>query len=252
MDFNLKEISYLAKSYNPLDYSGQLVERLSRVYPDTNLLSLTKFDLHCLLNETLITRYKGEHVYKYELFRRFFKRRVVAAFEIKINKSRLDFLTIGQYSTAFEIKSEFDNLSKLTKQMADYLLAFEFNYLVVDKCHVSKALDILPHSFGLWYFDDGKYFKYRVASKNDSIDPEYQLKLLTKKELIKGFRSAEGDVERILNEFSKEVINKSFKEILSERYRERWTFITAHKGSILPVDVQFFFNTNIQPQYVYH
>ena len=252
MEINIKEINYLAKTYSPLDYSSKLAALLSKVYPYLSLESLSRFDLHCLLNETLLSKYRGEQIYKYELFQRHLNKKLVAAFEIKINNSRLDFLTIGSHTTSFEIKSELDNLSKLSKQTADYQLAFEYNYLIVDKCHVQKVLNIIPDCFGLWSFNDGEYKKVKVASKSDKIDPFTQLKLLNKKELTTHFPDVDGCKHRIVCEFESEIINQKFKEALVSRYKKRWDFVTLHQKSIMPIDIQFFFNTNIQPQFVYH
>ena len=43
--------------------------------------------------------------------------------------------------------------------MADYMLAFEFNYLVIDEIHIEKAKALLPESFGLWCYKKGKFQK---------------------------------------------------------------------------------------------
>lgn len=251
MIHNSKNINNLAKCYSPLDYSTKLLSMLSTVYPYQSLELLSKFDLHRLMNDTLLSMYRGEQIYKYELFQIHLNKKVVAAFEIKINNSRLDFLTIGSHTTSFEIKSELDNLSKLDKQTADYQLAFEYNYLIVDKCHTEKALKIIPTSFGLWCFNNGKYTKVKPAIKNDKIDPIAQLKLLNKRELNSHFPDLDSSVAKIISKYSRNAINRKFKDALINRYKKRWEFISLHQKSILPIDIQFFFNTNIQPDFIY-
>lgn len=250
---NEKAINILAKSYNTLDYSTKLAILLKDVFPTENFDHFSKYELHKLLNDTLLQNYNGEEVLKYKLFRSYInKQNLIAAFEVKVNNSRVDFLTINGDTTSFEIKSKLDNLSKLSKQMADYVLAFEYNYLVIDERHIEKANDLLPESYGLWSYKEGKYKKLRKAVLNDKIDPEVQLRILTKRELINNFPKIEGIIKDILNSFDANSINSQFKNILKNRYRSRWDFLVSYKAQILPIDVQFFFNTNIQPNHIYY
>lgn len=250
--FDEKIINSVAKKYNVLDYSKKLIEYLNKIYPTENFSHFPKYELHRLLNEVLVTNYCGEEVHKYFLFQNhYYKKNVVAAFEMKVNSSRVDFLTINGFTTSYEIKSELDNLSKLTKQATDYLLAFDYNYIVVDDVHVDKAIDLIPNSFGIWGYKNGKYRKHKKASLNTNIDSEVQLRLLTKKELIVGFPELYGDKCRILKTYNSESINLQFKKILKQRYKSRWDFLVENQQSIFPVDLQFFFNTNILPRDIY-
>ena len=248
-----RAINMLAKSYNALDYSIKLSALLKNVFPSENFDQFSKYELHKLLNDTLLQNYNGEEILKYKLFQNYInKKNIVAAFEIKVNNSRVDFLTINGNTTSFEIKSELDNLSKLSKQMADYMLAFEYNYLVIDQKHIDKAKNLLPECFGLWSYKNGKYKKLRKASLNDKMDPEVQLRLLTKLELVNSFPRADGKIKSILNSLDTKDINRQFKKALKDRYRNRWEFLITNKSEIFPIDVQFFFNTNIEPCHIYY
>lgn len=249
---HMRAINLLAKSYNTLDYSVKLSTLLKKAFPSENFDHFSKYELHKLLNDTLLQNFNGEEVLKYKLFQYYInKQNLIAAFEIKVNNSRVDFLTINGHTTSFEIKSELDNLSKLRKQMADYMLAFEFNYLVIDERHIEKAKDLLPESFGLWSYGEGKYKKLRTAKLNDKIDPEVQLSLLTKRELQNSFSEIGGVLKGILNSYDAHNINRQFKKTLKDRYRSRWEFLIANHRQIFPIDLQFFFNTNIQPSHIY-
>jgi len=248
-----KAINTLAKSYNTLDYSVKLATLLKNVLPTENFDIFSKFELHKRLNDILLQNYKGEEILKYKLFQQFIKKRnLIAAFETKVNNSRVDFLTINGHTTSFEIKSELDNLTKLSKQMADYMLAFEFNYLVVDELHIKKAKDLLPAGYGLWSYKGGKYKKLIKAELNDKINPEVQLRLLTKQELVNDFSGIGGVIKDILNSYDAYYINKRFKKTLKNRYRSRWEFLINNQDCIFPIDIQFFFNTNIQPSDIYY
>lgn len=248
-----KTINFLAKSYNTLDYSAKLASLLKGVFPAKKLDNFSKLRLHKLLNDTLIANYHGEETLKYKLFECHLKKtNIVAAFETNVNNSRVDFLTINGHTTSYEIKSCLDSLSKLKKQMADYMLAFEYNYLVVDHCHLEKVEELLPESYGLWIYQNGKYKKRKKALLNNNINPKTQLSLLTKKELFDNFSEFNGEIQSILDCNTSSKINMKFKKILKTRYRSRWQFLILNHKQILPIDVQFFFNTNIQPKHIYH
>jgi hypothetical protein len=247
-----KEINLLAKKYNTLTYFPQLIELLKSVYPTEDFTTFSKYDLHHSLNHLLITKYKGEQTIKYKLCQRHLKKRnFTGAFEIKVNSSRADFLTINGHTTSYEIKSELDNFTKFKKQALDYLQVFEFNNLLVDEKHVEKAQEMVPKTFGVWSYSKGRQKQIKKAEKSDLLDPIAQLKLLTKKELRQYFPEFDGQTSLISTSLTPDIINSRFKKTLKNRYRERWEFIIKYQASILPIDFQFFFNTNIEPDYIY-
>ena len=247
---NKEQISRLAKQYDALGYSSALRSLLATTFANMDFSGYSKMMLHQHLNDVLLAQYSGEAALKYQLFKRASSQKLVAAFEMRVQSSRVDFLTVNGVSTSYEIKSSLDNLDKLAKQAADYLQAFEFNYVVVDHCHLYKAMKIVPDSFGVLSFTANRKTIHRTASPNTVIDPRIQLNMLTKKELAKAF-PGQSTISEICNRFSNEGINNNFKEILKERYRNRWNFLVQNKDEILPVDLQFFFNCNIHPDLIY-
>jgi hypothetical protein len=245
------QVRYLAKNYCTLEYSQALRLLLQQVFSDVDFSGFSKIMLHQYLNDSLLTNYPGEMSLKYELFRRVARRKLVAAFETKVQDSRVDFLTVNGVSTSFEIKSELDNLDKLRKQANSYLKVFEYNNVVIDPRHKKNAMEMLPVPYGILYFKNGRWLVGRKASPNTGIDPSSQLNMLTKKELGKAFN---GLTERneIICRFSNQTINEQFKEVLKSRYRNRWNFLVQYQDTILPIDLQFFFNRNIDPAIIYN
>ena len=100
-------------------------------------------------------------------------------------------------------------------------------------------------------FTAGKRIIERKAFPNCAIDPDAQLTMLTKKELSNAFNGFSNRSE-IKNRFSDYAINSQFKEALKSRYRNRWNFLVEHRNEILPIDLQFFFNRNIEPGLIYN
>lgn len=154
--FQKHQINTIVKEYNTLNYTPKLLELLLTLYPNENFEDFCKFELHQIINNTIINTYQGEQVLKYALFKHFENKKIIAAFEMRVNTSRVDFVTIDDRITSFEIKSSVDNLTKLAKQSADYLLAFEYNVVVIHEKHLNNAIDIIPASFGIWTINNGK------------------------------------------------------------------------------------------------
>ena len=123
------EVKKIAKLYSTLDYPVKLATLLQRVYPKADFSKAKKFDLHQIINATLLKNYSGEARIKYALFENYATKNVVGAFEIPVYNSRADFLTINGTTTNFEIKSNLDSLTKLRKQAADYEATFENNII---------------------------------------------------------------------------------------------------------------------------
>jgi hypothetical protein len=244
-------VNLIAKSYSTLDYSPKLVGFLESLFPMENFGHLQKYQLHQAINSVIHHRYRGEQHIKHALFVEFVKKNNIGAFEINAGSSRVDFLAINGDSSSFEIKSDLDNLKKLPKQMLDYQSAFDYNHIVVDEKHLYKVETLVPASFGIWSYQNGIKQIHRRATLNASIDPAFQLQMLTKKELSFYFDAEQPTLTNILSRYNNIEINKAFKKALKNRYRERWTFIKQRQSAILPIDLQFFFNCNIEPEIIY-
>lgn len=248
---NQASICTLARSYNILDYYFNLRTKISHAYHGENLNNLSKKDLHWLINELLLEHYTGESTLKAKLVNSFIQKDVVAAFEIKVNNSRVDFLTINGDSKSFEIKSELDNLTKLSKQICDYQKVFDENYIVVDEKHYLNALKLVPDNYGVIVLHGHELTKDKKAFPNTKLDPEMQLSLFSKKELAQNFRIDAVTIDEIIINFDPSEINTIFKEMLKKRYAKRWKFLIDNQTKINSIDYQFFFQHNIQPDIIY-
>jgi hypothetical protein len=244
-------ISSLARSYNPLGSVQQLRNLLSVGITDFEINLVQKVNLHRIINDILIKCYKGEATLKAKLVDKFIKSKVTAAFEIRVNKSRADFLTINGDSVSFEIKSELDNLNKLAKQISDYEKVFDFNYVVIDERHFSKAVEIIPQRYGIMLLRKGKLVNQRKGERNNKHDVVRQLELFSKKEFNQAFPIPGISKEEVVVNFTDEEINDQFKHMLKLRYSKRWTFLVENAENINPIDYQFFFQHNLTPSLIY-
>jgi len=244
-------ITALARSYHILQDANSLRKIVACASSNNSLETISKPDLHSLINNILLEKYRGEAILKAKLVKLFINKKVTAAFEIKVNKSRVDFLTINGYTRSFEIKSELDNLKKLSKQIDDYEKVFDYNYIVVDGKHYDKAIAIVPERYGVMVLHENQLFEDRKGELNDLHDVKRQLSLFTKQEFKQAFRFQGITEEDILMNFTDQEINCFFKEMLKRRYSKRWSFLVDNKAKINAIDYQYFFQHNIEPALIY-
>jgi len=243
------DYSALARSYNTLSYTNQLRGLLAAFFQTDKYEELTKYELAKTVNDVVFKHYDGEQILKYKLAKEFRNKKYVAAFEVKAKSSRTDFLVINGDTKSFEVKSKIDTLNRLNKQVSDYGDVFEFNTVVIDKVHLSNVIEIIPEYYGIWYFEGSKKIIYRAAEYSPKINATEQLGLFNKKELRSSFGSVDRDEILTSNDPAK--INQELKETLKKRYFDRWSFVQSNWDQILPIDLQFFFNTNVKPEIIY-
>ncbi|MGB8191383.1 MAG: sce7726 family protein [Chitinophagaceae bacterium] len=243
-------ICSLARSYHALHSYYQLQQIIRPFYPN-KVNDLSKTELHRLINNFLLKYYKGETTLKAKLTELFINAQVTAAFEIKVCRSRADFLAINGDSKSFEIKSELDNLTKLAKQVSDYEKVFDYNYIVVDQVHYKRALTIIPDHYGIYILENMHLIELRKGERNVLHDISRQLDLFTKKEFESFFRIPGTTKAEVLANFTDAEINERFKDMLKRRYAKRWNFLVKNSPKIHPIDYQFFFQHNISPDVIY-
>lgn len=239
----------LARSYHVLQNKPVLMKLLEDAI-GIDVKDWSKVAMHKAINDIILSKYEGEARIKSMLVDHFKAENVVAAFEIKTPSSRLDFLRVNGHTISYEIKSEVDSLQKLDKQIKDYSRLFDYNYVVIDRKHLEKVMEIIPKHYGIYVSGRNKMVREKPASNCNELNGELQLLLFTKKELRKFFDGCT-DREEIIQHQTASGINDTFKEMLKARYRKRWHFLREPQENIFPVDYQYFFYHNLEPEVVY-
>lgn len=245
----MMDYGVLARSYSTLDYENKLRRTLTSFYGQNLFDNLTKPQLHEKINDALMKYYNGEEVLKYRITNYFLKKDYIAAFEVNVKGSRADFLVINGDTKCFEIKSKIDTLNRLKKQAGNYKDVFEYNTVLIDEKHFNSIQNVIPEYYGIWTFRGKKRNVIREAAISPELNSLAQLELFTKKELARHFKINDRDV--IFQEFDGAQINAFLKKTLKERYLTRWNFIRNNWDNIFPIDLQFFFNSNIDPELIY-
>ena len=219
-----------------------------------------------LINLILLKYYPCEKTIKHALVNTLRDKPNTVLFEMPVLGSRVDIGRINGNSYAYEIKTELDSLKRIKKQVSDYSKVYEYIYIVIAPIFYEKLLELIPTYCGIWIYhhdrDSGKitFLKKRSAKKSPLLCPNSQLQCLSQqallsilrnKKIIKIPENKEDKINLITSLYTKKTINTKFKSLVKQAYTDNWAFIREHYSLILPIDVQAFFNSTIEPRLLY-
>jgi hypothetical protein len=95
--------------------------------------------------------------------------------ELGVGSARVDLAWINEYLMGFEIKSDYDTLDRLARQMHAYHSVFDTLTIVTTSAYVSQVEALLPPWWGIWqaqYDSKGRVMlhEHRAAVKHDRQD----------------------------------------------------------------------------------
>ncbi|PHR99809.1 MAG: hypothetical protein COA68_07720 [Oceanobacter sp.] len=164
-----------------------------------------------------------------------------------MNGRRRADLTFGSNGElySFEIKSRFDNLSKLAEQTSDYIRCFDYSYIVVNKSHLSSARKIANKKLGIILEQNGALKIMRRATKIKRLDKYSVLTLISGKDISQSFKVSSSNVKAFDTHTIKKMISKehTLAEIkyriyskLKENHSSNLQFLLDETGDIVHVD----------------
>lgn len=106
--------------------------------------------------------------------------------EVRAGSCKADVVVLNGTSTAYEIKSERDSLSRLKNQIENYQQVFAAVNVVVSRSHLSEVLDIVPEDVGVVTLSERYRFQTARApqSKPERVSPTMILDILRIDEAI--------------------------------------------------------------------
>lgn len=271
-EYSIAEIIQMCKiinkDYNIYDPHEVRWAKLAYVFNRTTDAEWSKLKNNSLsntvVNDLIFNYYFCERVIKYHFIRHLqLKNDHIVAFEMSIGDSRIDICRINGSSYAYEIKTEYDTFDRLESQMHDYLKTFEKVYVIVPNTRVNEVALYIPASCGIISYRVDKkmnvVFSYsRKAQKNicdlamcirslSSVDMSYMLKLLK----LGNYKTRAEKMNVLLRYSSSKSFSKHYRQLLKHKYGAQWDFIIEHFNDILPIDIQSFFSSNINPNLLY-
>ena len=259
---NLNKIKKLYKCYSPLKTNKTLLNTYYRLFEDNHFECIRQ-----QYNDIINCNYVNEAVIKaafvkQNLYSRSPKINTVI-FELNSLDSRADLALINSFSSVYEIKTEYDNYSRLESQLKDYEKLFEYIYIIIPKSEIRSVKKLLSHKIGIITYQQNDIFEIlfnyeREASFNNKILARDQLTSLTKKELLK-LNNKHNDysidketlIKNLVSSLSAEEINVIYKDFLKEKYRYQWNFLYNNLMNIFPLDYQFFFKYTVDYNIIY-
>lgn len=206
--------------------NGRRLDHFKDIYQTANINNHhDNTSIKSILNSyysSLLESYQNEYVYKNKLIKSIKSNEQTNRFslitEIDVGAdSRVDMALFSSSSHAFEIKTEFDSLNRLDKQLQDYSKAFEFVWAVTSENKVENLARRLESSIGIQYMNsDNELMIFRNAESNiDKITHEGLFTLLRQKEFIQLLKIHYGAVYYDGTFESRKKLFEMFKEILS-------------------------------------
>ena len=111
--------------------------------------------------------------------------------EKMMGRSRADVIMITEDQiVGIEIKSDADTYARLKRQVPDYCIYFDCNYVVVGSTHGEHVAEHVPDTWGIITVeetDDGKvdFYILREALPNPDCDPARKITILWRPELVR-------------------------------------------------------------------
>ncbi len=220
------------------------------------------------INLLLLKYYPCERTIKYALIERLNKRLDTVLFEMPVLDSRIDVGRINGNSFAYEIKTEFDSLRRIEKQVSDYSRVYEYIIVILAPQFYEEALKLVPDYCGIWTYSHtrgtGKtaFQKKRPERRSPYLSPHSQLQCLSQQSLLSILRNKkiqdssipatkEERIDLIMDVYAPRTINTKFKAMVKEMYASNWEFIHENYHAILPIDIQAIFGSTIDPDLLY-
>lgn len=132
-------------------------------------------------------------------------------------KARADLVAINGHVTAYEIKSDYDSLGRLSSQIEEYDLNFERNYIVVGEKFKEKVRDTVPEHWGIILVEQTTHGKITLSfSRQAKLNPNLSFKnflgLLTANQL----KTIAKKNTNLTRRYSRTDIQKMFKQDVIE------------------------------------
>lgn len=183
--FNSRQLSALADG----DFS--FVEKVAKEYLK---IDVSKIDLGSIFERTykrLGIEYRSEYYFKNTIaIRRLLGRHSLNTSamlsEFRVGKSKADCVIVNGKTTCYEIKSEFDTLNRLDKQLDDYLKIFDEVYVVCTAKNLKSVLSSTDEHIGVLELTSKNYLseKRPAIHRQKPIDIDILARSLRKEEYL--------------------------------------------------------------------
>ncbi len=175
---SLRSLSHIftPANFNRIVRKNDSANTLARINKHLHLSDSTNnLDIIKFIYKELSAKYKSEYLYKNALLNKLLLGKysvntTTVLNEFKIGKSIADFVLLNGNAKVFEIKTEYDSLIKLNKQLNDYIQFANEVYIVTGTKFVNKLLsDYNNTSIGIIEFTEHNTLKELQPAKKNNL-----------------------------------------------------------------------------------
>lgn len=258
---NFNEIAKIFSSSNISSVSGgdlSLVMRVAKCYQDSFNDTFTVASVFDFCYSLLCREYRNEYYYKNSIAKKILLGRhsinsSTMLTEFRVGANKADCVIINGISTCYEIKTDYDNLTRLKSQIDSYLKIFDKVNVVVSKKNLTSVLHTVPEEVGVILLNkSGTFREMRPAKLTDAqIDVRVLMRSLRRDEYVGLTESVFGaapnvanteifrECERLLTSAANEKIRTEFRKIIRQTRALDKDFILSLPTSLLAAGVEF-------------
>ncbi|WP_441253055.1 sce7726 family protein [Pseudomonas putida] len=258
---NFNEIAKIFSSSNISSVSGgdlSLVTRVAKCYQDSFDDTFTVASVFDFCYGLLRREYRNEYYYKNSIAKKILLGRhsinsSTMLTEFRVGANKADCVIINGISTCYEIKTDYDNLTRLKSQIDSYLKIFDKVNVVVSKKNLTSVLHTVPEEVGVILLNkSGTFREMRPAKLTDAqIDVRVLMRSLRREEYVGLTESVLGaapnvanteifrECERLLTSAANEKIRTEFRKIIRQTRALDKDFILSLPTSLLAAGVEF-------------
>lgn len=233
------------------------LEEISKKYNADNY-----YDLYHRAYLDLSKNYRNEYIYKNLIAQKILLGKhsldssiLLSEFRVGINKA--DLVLLNGCSTCYEIKTEYDNLVRLSDQLNSYLKIFDKVNVVCCQQMIESVLSLAPFEVGVIELTSKNTLKtIREPTYNNNLDIELLMKSLRKNEyhaIAEELYNLKIDVpntrlyevcEKILKNHSDQIVKKAFIKTLKSTRKNNATGINSLPSFLTNAIISYKFNQN--------
>lgn len=258
---NFNEIAKIFSSGNISSVSGgdlSLVTRVAKCYQDSFDDTFTVASVFDFCYSLLCREYRNEYYYKNSIAKKILLGRhsinsSTMLTEFRVGANKADCVIINGISTCYEIKTDYDNLTRLKSQIDSYLKIFDKVNVVVSKKNLNSVLHTVPEEVGVVLLNkSGTFREMRSAKFTDAqIDVRVLMRSLRREEYVGLTELVFGaapnvanteifrECERLLITAANEKIRTEFRKIIRQTRALDKDFILSLPTSLLAAGVEF-------------
>ncbi|HAS8570025.1 TPA: hypothetical protein I7778_20065 [Vibrio vulnificus] len=223
-------------------------------------------DLYESVYQQLSRSYRYEYFYKNtivnkQLLGRHSPRTTVMLSEFRVGRNIADCVMLNGVSTCYEIKTEYDSLDRLSEQLNSYSSLFDKVYVVCDKKHLAKVLDVTPIEVGVILLTHKSTLSTKRKATDlsqQSVDKDLLIKSLRMEEYKRLVELIQGDVpkvsnikmfsecSKIISETPSSILRKSFRTVLKHFRRNDADFLNSLPNSLKNAGVSYSLSNKMQ------